>query len=225
MVKQNLESKQAYTYKPPTSSDLLGEFEANHRSYQSFKSKGLDKNQVGIDKDGKPISTVNEILDGYRGSQGGIFKQVRQFLSQVDTSKGPIERRVIKLERRIDLNPDTHKKEEHLVTHVNWVAKDYLGNEVIAYDIKEGMYNNPKVSTILVEGRAVPKYTNWEAVYDTPFSPEAVDDALEDNINPDVIYFVRSRTTRDDSLSLEQFRDTEWNEAINISKTGKGANR
>lgn len=214
MVKQNLESKQAYSYEPPTGSDPLEEFEQNHRSYQLFRLNGLDKIGSVRDAEGKVTETyINAVLDK------SIFLRLRQFLISVDPSKGPITKKVVRLERRKD--PDG----EHLVIHCNWNAKDFLGNDIGIDGIKEGIYNQPVTKTVLVQGKAVKTYQNWTAKYDIPFTPEAVDKALEDQELDTVLFMLRGRTTRDDSFSLEQFRDTTWDDAVNISKQGKGLNR
>lgn len=214
MVKQNLESKQAYSYEPPTGSDPLGEFEQNHRSYQLFRQQGLDKLGPTLDDKGNPVETyVQTVLDK------SIFLRLRQFLNNVDPSKGPITKRVIRLERRKD--PDG----EHLVIHCDWNAKDFMGNDIGIDGIKEGIYNEPVTRNTIVRGRTVKTFTNWVAKYDIPFSKEAVDKALEDQDLDTILFMIRLRTNRDDTLSLEQFRDTEWKEAVNISNERKGANR
>jgi len=220
--KQVNQATATYSYLPPTQADLIEEFEQNHRSYQAFKEKGLDKNQVEIDALGKPVSTVNKILDI------GLFRRVRIFLNNVDLSKGPIQRRVNRLERRRSMNPNTNKMEEYLVVHVAWTAKDYLDNRIEHADFREGMYNQPVVNTQIVQGKKSIRYVNWQAVYDIPFSKEAVNEALENQINPPELidYFVRvSQTTRDNTFSLEQFRDSTFAECQEISKQGKGLNR
>ena len=208
-------------YAPPTEADLIDKFEANNRSYQLFKQQGLDKDFNGVwesgPKMGQPMSTVEKILDE------GLFRRLRSFLVEVDKSKGPIQRKVIKLERRRGT-----KGQEFLVAHVHWVAKDYLGNPLESTEVLEGMYNEPVVQTVLVQGKAVKKYHNWTAVYDIPFTKEAVDNALKDQVNePELIkYLVRtSQSDRDDSYSLEQFRDSTFEQCIEIHKQGKGLNR
>ena len=205
-----------YTYYPPTEGDLLEEFEKQHRSYQLFKQKGLDKLQL---QDG---TVINKILDE------GVFRRVRRFLNNVDIAKGPIERKVRRLERRRNMDPNTHKMQEYLVVHVEWIAKDFLGNMLSWHDFREGLYNDPQTRTEIVNGRQVRRYVNWNAMYDIPFSKEAVDEALDNQINsPELIdYFVRvSSTTRDNTFSLEQFRDTTFEECQEISKQGKGLKR
>ena len=224
MVKQNLTtSKQADSYYPPQSGDLLEEFENTHPTYRLFKEKGLHKDAIAKDVNGNNISTVNRILDD------GLFRRLRRdFLNNIDLSKGPIERRVVKLERRRDLNPDTKKMEQYLVTHVEWLAKDFLGNQLVSTKVLEGMHNKPIVQTTLVQGKKVTKYVNWQAVYDIPFTKEAVNETLENQQNsPEIIkYMVRtSQSNRDDSYSLEQFRDSTFEECQEISKQGKGLNR
>jgi len=77
MVKQNLENKQVnYSYLPPTEEPFLDTFEQNHRSYQLFKERGLDKDVAGPHetgpKIGQPMSTVEKILDE------GIFRRLRR---------------------------------------------------------------------------------------------------------------------------------------------------
>ena len=208
-------------YYPPTTEPFLEIFEQNNRSYQLFKEKGLDKDVAGVHetgpKLGQPMSTVEKILDE------GLFRRLRPFLVTVDSAKGPIQRKVIKLERRRGTG-----KQEFLVTHVEWIAKDYLGNPLISTQVLEGMYNEPVVQTVLVQGKAVKKYQNWKPVYDIPFSTEAVDKALENQVNePELIkYMVRtSQSDRDDSFSLEQFRDSTFEQCQEISKQGKGLNR
>ena len=224
MVKQNQESKQANSYYPPQTGDLLEEFESTHPSYKLFKQKGLDKMQMSpgdTDANGKQQYIIDRILSE------GPFRQVRDFLNKVDPTKGPIERQVNILERRRDPDPITHKRSEHLVVHVTWVAKDFLGNEIKGYDIKEGMCNEPLTRVEIVNGRREIKYSNWKAIYDIPFSKETVDEALENSINTteDIRFLIRQQTSRDNTFSLEQFRDTTWDEAIEISRTGKGLNR
>src|SRR6185503_6127841 len=215
-------SKQANDYYPPQSGDLLEEFE-RHPTYRIFKEKGLNKDIVEKDVNGNNVSTVNKILDD------GLFRRLRRdFLNNVDLSKGPIERRVIKLERRRDLNPDTRKMQEYLVSHVEWIAKDFLGNELVSTKVLEGMHNKPVVQTNLVNGKKVARYVNWQAVYDIPFTKEAVDEALENQQNsPEIVkYMVRTtQSNRDDTYSLEQFRDSTFEECQEISKQGKGLNR
>jgi len=217
MIKQNQQtSKTYYSYYPPKGADLLGEFEQNHRSYQLFKELGLDRDFIGLDRSGNKQTTVNRILDD------GLFRRLRPFLLQVDLAKGPIQRRVIKLERRKD------KGNEYLVTNTEWVAKDYLGNELVSTLVKEGMYNEPVTQTVMVKGKTVRQYSNWKPVYDIPFSVEAVDKTLEDQINDmdSIKFMVRtSQSERDDSYSLEQFRDSTFVECIDIHKQGKGLNR
>ena len=210
--------KESYSYNPPTGTDPLGEFEQNHRSYQLFREQGLDKigpfPELGkCDHCGAPDSYQHSVLDE------SIFLRLRQFLNNVDPSKGPIEKKVIRLERRKDVDG------EHLVIHCDWSAKDYLGNDISVDGVKEGIYNEPKTRTQLVRNKAVRTYQNWVAKYDIPFSAKAVDDALEGQDAESVIYMARHRTTRDDTLSLEQFKDKTWNEIVEISKTGKGLNR
>ena len=220
MVKQDL--KPTYTYMPPTSEDVLGEFTKNNRSYQEFFNKGLDKIMLGVDRTGRPLSVINRILDA------GIYRRTLKWLSLVDLAKGPIERRVDRLERRRDLDSDTHKTVEHLVVHVMWVGKDFNGNEIFLSGITEGMYNYPKVMTRLEGGRRLTTYDSWEARYDIVFTKEAVDKALENNLNPPELinYFVRvSRTQRDGTYSLQQFRDTTWDECQEITRGSKGINR
>ncbi len=39
----NMPQQATYSYKPPTGSDPLGEFEQNHSSYQLFRMHGLDQ--------------------------------------------------------------------------------------------------------------------------------------------------------------------------------------
>ena len=221
MVKQD--SKQANNYFPPTGEDLLTDFEETHPTYRLFRQAGLDKDKVTIDSSGNPVSTVNKILDD------GLFRRLRRgFLSQVDLAKGPIKRKVIKLERRRDFNPETRKIQEYLVTHVEWIAKDFLGNDLVSTKVLEGMHNRPLTQTTLVKGKKVTKYSNWQPVYDIPFTKEAVNEALENQLNyPEAVkYMVRtSQSDRDDSYSLEQFRDSTFEECIEIHKQGKGANR
>jgi len=216
MVKQD--SKQTnYSYYPPQSGDLLAEFEANNRSYQLFKEAGLDRDVLPIpDRFGNKQSTINKILDD------GIFRRLRPFLIDTDISKGPIKRRVVKLERRKD------KGKESLVTHVEWVSKDFLGNELVSTVVKEGMYNEPIIQTAIVKGKTVRHYSNWRPVYDIPFSPEAVDKTLEDQINDidSIKFMVRtSQSERDDSYSLEQFRYSTFQQCVDIHKKGEGLNR
>lgn len=216
MVKQ---SQQTYTYLPPTEEPFLDSFEQNNRSYQLFKEKGLDKDVAGIDDEYPygPISTVQKILNK------GLFRRLRPFLIQVDSAKGPIQRKVIKLERR--RGP---KLQEFLVTHVQWVGKDYLGNTLESTEVLEGMYNEPVVNTILEKGKAIKKYQNWIPKYDIPFSVDAVNKSLENQINEleNIKFLVRtSQSDRDDSYSLEQFRDSTFEECVEIHKQGKGLNR
>lgn len=218
MVKQ---SQQTYTYFPPTEEPFLDTFQENNRSYQLFIEKGLHKDKAGIIEDGpfagQIISSVEKILND------GIFRRLIAFLIQVDSAKGPIKRKVIKLERRRGTG-----KQEYLVTHVQWIAKDYLGNELVSTEVLEGMYNEPIVQTTLVKGKAIKKYQNWQPVYDIPFSVEAVDKALENQVNEleNIKFLVRtSQSDRDDSYSLEQFRDSTFEECIEIHKQGKGLNR
>jgi len=220
MVKQNLntESKQANSYFPPQEGDLLEEFERTHPTYKLFKEKGLNKDK------GEEQSTIDRLLSN--GDQA-LFKGHRTFLNKVDLSKGPVERKVVRLERRKDLNPETHKMQESLVIHTHWVAQDFLGNRIEYDDIKEGMYNKPVVTTEIVNGKRLTRYSNWQAVYDIPFSKEAVDEALENQINPPelVNYFVRYNTTRDDTFTLEQFQNLTFDQCQEISRQGKGLNR
>ncbi len=221
MVKQDLVKQNTNTYFPPTKEPLLDSFEENNRSYQLFKEKGLDKDTAGVHETGplmgQPISTVDKILSE------GLFRRLRPFLVQVDPAKGPIQRKVIKLERRRGT-----ARQEFLVTHVYWTAKDYLGNPLESTEVLEGMHNEPVVATTLIQGKAIKKYQNWKPVYDITFSVEAVDKALENQVNePELIkYLVRtSQSDRDDSYSLEQFRDSTFEECIEIHKQGKGLNR
>ena len=224
---ENKQVAQSYTYNPPTSSDLLEEFEKNHRSYQLFKELGLDKDKAGVHesvtKQGQPMSSLERILDE------GLFRRLRRdFLTNVDLAKGPIERKVVKLERRKGLNPESRKSQEYLVTHVMWMAKDYLGNDLVSVELLEGMHNQPKTSTTIVKGKKVTQYQNWLPVYDIPFTVDAVNQTLENQVNPPELikYMVRtSQSERDDSYSLEQFRDSTFEECIEIHKQGKGANR
>jgi len=210
-------------YAPPQEGDLLEAFENQHPSYKLFKEKGLNRDSTGKDVEGKDITTVNKILDD------GLFRRLRRdFLNKVDLSKGAIERKVIKLERRRDLSSETRKMQEYLVTHVHWVAKDFLGNDLISTEVLEGMHNKPVTSTEIIKGKRVTRYQNWQPVYDISFSKEAVNEALENQINPlELIkYMVRtSRSNRDDTYSLEQFRDSNFEECQEISKQGKGLNR
>ncbi len=210
-------------YYPPQSGDLLEEFENNHPTYRLFKEKGLNRDSIGKDVEGKDITTVNRILDD------GLFRRLRRdFLNKVDLSKGAIERRVIKLERRRDLNPETRKMQEYLVTHVEWLAKDYLDNDLVSTKVLEGMHNKPLTQTTIIKGKRITQYQNWQPVYDIPFSKEAVNDALENQVNsPEIVkYMVRtSQSNRDDTYSLEQFRDSTFEECQEISRQGKGLNR
>ena len=206
------------SYYPPAQEPFLEEFEKNNRSYQLFREAGLDKDVIGLyesgPKVGQPQSTVARILDE------GIFRRLRPFLVQV---KGPIQRKVVKLERRKGL-----KQQEYLVVHTEWVAKDYLGNEQVSPIILEGMYNEPVTQNTVDKGKIIKKYANWTPQYDIPFSVDAVNQALENQINePEFIkYMVRtSRSERDDSYSLEQFRDSTFAECIEIHQKGKGLNR
>jgi len=221
MVKQNQESKQANSYYPPQTGDLLEEFERTHKSYQAFKEKGIHK-IADLDANGNPTTKMARLLDD------GLFRRVRIFLNNVDLSKGPIERKVTRLERRRSMNPITHKMEDNLVIHVAWVAKDFLGNTIEHSDFREGLYNLPLTTTTILNGKKQVNYSNWQAVYDIPFSKETVEEALENQINPVelVNYFVRvSQATRDGSFSLEQFRDSTFEQCQEISKQGKGLNR
>ena len=207
-------------YLPPKE-PFLEEFEKNNRSYQLFKQAGLDKDVAGVVESGldagKPISTINKILDN------GLFRRLRPFLVTVDSSKGPIQRKVIKLERRRGV-----KQQEYLVVHTEWIGKDYLGNEIISPIILEGMYNEPVTQNQIDKGKIVKRYANWQPVYDIPFSVDAVNEALENQINEpeNIKYMVRtSKTERDDTYSLEQFRDSTFDECIDIHQKGKGLNR
>ena len=208
-------------YYPPTKEPFLKEFEDNNKTYQLFREKGLDDDVAGVveygQDAGKPISTVKKILDE------GLFRRLRPFLANVDPSKGPIQRKVIKLERRRGT-----KQQEFLVVHTEWVAKDYLGNEHVSPVILEGMYNDPLINNTLVKGKVIKKYQNWQPVYDIPFTAETVNEALENQINePEFIKcMVRtSKSERDDTYSLEQFRDSTFEQCIEIHKQGKGLNR
>ena len=220
MVKQNQESKQANVYYPPQSGDLLEEFERTHPTYKLFKEKGIDK-IPDVNDSGEVTTKMGHILND------GLFRGVRRFLNNVDLSKGPIQRKVIKLERRRGLNPETNKIEENLVIHTHWVAQDFLGNTIAYDDVREGLYNKPIIATEIINGKRVTRYSNWKAVYDIPFTAEAVNEALENQINPIelVNYFVRFNANRDGSFSLEQFRDTTWEQCREISTQGKGLNR
>ena len=215
----NKPSKQASDYYPPTKEPFLDTFEQNNKSYQLFKEQGLDKDVAQLDDNPPhgPISTVEKILSR------GLFRRLRPFLVEVDSSKGPIQRKVIKLERRRGT-----KNQEFLVVHTEWIAKNYLGNDLVSTVVLEGMYNEPVVRNEIVKGKVIKKYANWNPVYDILFSKEAVDQALENQINePELIkYMVRtSQTSRDDTFSLEQFRDSTFAECVQISKDGKGLNR
>jgi len=209
MVKQNLntESKQANVYYPPQTGDLLEEFERTHPTYKLFKEQGIDK-IPDINERGEATTKMGTILND------GLFRGHRRFLNNVDLAKGPIERKVVRMERRRDMNPETHKMQESLVVHVHWVAQDFLGNTIGFDDIKEGMYNKPVMVTEIINGKRHTRYTNWLPVYDIPFTPEAVDEALENQINPPELinYFVRFRSHRDDTFTLERFRDSvlQW---------------
>jgi len=218
MVNKPAVSKQANSYSPPQEGDLLEEFERTHPTYKLFKEKGLDKDK------GQEESTTSKLLSN--GDQA-LFKEHRRFLNNVDLSKGPIDRKVVRLERRRDLNPETHKMQESLVVHVHWVAKDFLGNTISHTDVKEGIYNKPVVTTEIINGKRVTRYSNWQAVYDIPFSKDAVDEALDNQINPPEMIdcFVRYNTTRDNTFTLEQFRDLTFEQCQDISRQGKGLNR
>jgi hypothetical protein len=151
-----------------------------------------------------------------------------RFLSIVDIAKGPIKRRVDRLERRRDLDPVTYKMQEYLVAHVIWQAKDFNDNDIFCLDIKEGFYNYPKVHQEIVNRKRTIIYDMWEPRYDIPFSPAAVDEALKDSINPPelVNYFVRvSKTQRDGNYSHDQFRDSSWEDCVKITGENKGLNR
>jgi len=169
MTKQGLSNQALSVYYPPQSGDLLEEFERTHPTYKLFREKGLDKDRVEKDVNGNDVSTVNKILDD------GLFRRLRRgFLVQIDLSKGPIERKVIKLERRRDLNPDTKKMQEYLVTHVEWIGKDFLGNEIVSTEVLEGMCNKPITQTTLVKGRRVTALNPWGAntlEWTTPLRP------------------------------------------------------
>jgi len=222
MPTANKQVTKVNNYAPPQEGDLLEEFENQHPSYKLFKEKGLGRDKTSVDQNGNPTSTINRILDD------GVFRLQRRFLNNVDLSKGPIQRKVVRMERRRDMNPNTNKMQESLVVHTHWVAKDFLGNMIAQDDILEGMHNQPVVQTTLVGGKRATEYVSWLPVYDIPFTKEAVNEALENQINPpDVInYFVRvSRTQRDNTYSLEQFRDSTFEECQEINRKGSGLNR
>ena len=221
MPTANKQVTKVNNYAPPQEGDLLEEFERTHKSYIAFKEKGIHK-IPDVDANGNPTTKMARLLDD------GLFRRIRIFLNNVDLSKGPIERKVTRLERRRSMNPVTHKMEDNLVVHVAWIAKDFLGNTIEHSDFREGLYNLPLTTTTIVNGKKQVNYSNWQAVYDIPFSKETVDEALDNQINPPelVNYFVRvSQATRDGSFSLEQFRDSTFEECQEISKQGKGLNR
>jgi hypothetical protein len=115
--------------------------------------------------------------------------QEKNFISQVDVSKQPIERTVTKIVRVKDIDYKSEKKErkEFLYYFENWNGIDWAGNRIAPVtDHIEGIYQEQLTNKVIQKNKVVGRErTGQRTVYYIPFSKNKVDDIIENSVGTD----------------------------------------
>lgn len=174
---------------------------STHKSYKSYENA---------------IPEVEDIMDEVPHKVSAQYDREMEFISQVDTSKGPIKRTILSMVRvRV-------KGKEFLYYTENWEAKDWKNADInpvtaIIQGIHVQAILKPKVDE---RNRKIgSEYLRGEDVYEIPYSREVVDQLISetgtdrDSIN----YHVKnSAIGRRDDCFYNQFVNTTWNQASDI---------
>ncbi len=174
---------------------------STYKSYQSY---------VNTEKD------VEDIMDKIPHKIAAQYDREMEFLSMVDTSKGPIKRTILSMVRtRIN-------GKEYLYYTENWEATDWKNAEVNpVVERMEGIHQEvitkPKVDE---RNRKIgAEYIRNVDVYDIPYSRETVDKLIaESGTDRDTIkyHFKNTELGRRSKCFYNQFVNTDWNKAADI---------
>lgn len=138
--------------------------------------------------------------------------QEKNFLAEVDTTKGDIERTVTRMVRLKAPDYTTKKRErkEFLVYYENWTGKNWAGKKVAPVaDHVVGVYQEQEVEPRIERNRIVGyDRTGQHTVHYIPFSKEKVDEIIENSIGSDketIVFIVKDGPVRNDKYSYDQF--------------------
>jgi hypothetical protein len=149
--------------------------------------------------------------------------QEKNFLSEVDTSKGEIEKQVNTIVRIMAIDHDDPKKKrkEFMYWYENWRGKNWQGQSVPPVtDHVEGIYYEQDTEPIIERNRKVgDRRVGQHEVFYIPFSKEKVDELVEMSVGTEketINYVVKTPTIRGGGYTYEQFVSSTFPEAVQM---------
>lgn len=172
------------------------EDEEVQQQQEEVDTLGPDVEEIAEDEEvieDEPIEYNNLTKESYLRKKlvvpQNLDMQEQNFLSQVDTSKGEIERKVTKICRvkAVDQKDKQKKRKEFIYYYENWYGKDWVGNDIPPVtDHVEGIYYEQLTQNIINKNRITgKKRTGQQIVYYIPFSKQAVDKIIENSVGSD----------------------------------------
>jgi hypothetical protein len=149
--------------------------------------------------------------------------QEKNFLSEVDTSKGEIEKQVNTIVRimAIDHEDPKKKRKEFMYWYENWRGKNWQGQSVPPVtDHVEGIYYEQDTEPIVERNKKVgDRRVGQHEVFYIPFSKEKVDELVEMSVGTEketINYVVKTPTIRGGGYTYEQFVSSTFPEAVQM---------
>lgn len=149
--------------------------------------------------------------------------QIKNFLSEVDTTKGDIEKTVTKIVRikAIDYTDKKKKQKEFMYWYENWNGKDWQSRKVSPVtDHVEGIYKEQEVEPIIERNKKTGvKRSGEHTIYYIPYNKEKVDELITNSIGTEketIKYVIKTPTQRNDDFTYEQFTSLSFDECVGL---------
>jgi hypothetical protein len=160
---------------------------AKKKEIVPLKEEEVEEESPIIDYNNKTEESY--VKQGLVVADNVLNTQEKNFISQVDTSKNPIERTVTKIVRVKDIDYKSEKKErkEFLYYFENWNGIDWAGNRIAPVtDHIEGIYQEQLTNKVIQKNKVVGRErTGQRTVYYIPFSKNKVDEIIESSVGTD----------------------------------------
>lgn len=149
--------------------------------------------------------------------------QIKNFLSEVDITKGDIEKTVTKIARikAIDYTDKKKKQKEFMYWYENWNGKDWQSRKVSPVtDHVEGIYKEQEVEPIIERNKKTGvKRSGEHTIYYIPYTKEKVDELITNSIGTEketIKYMIKTPTQRNDDFTYEQFTSLSFDECVGL---------
>jgi hypothetical protein len=158
-----------------------------------------------------------------------IHKYKEDFLNRVSLEKGPIQFKYNSFMRQrvIDYNSKKHERKEFLTWSVDWLAKDFLGDQIVDSAVMEhieGEYMEQLKKTVTEKGQIVGYERIGERkVFTIPWDRKTLDEKIAESFESDketIIYYVKFLSSRT-QFTYEQFATLSYDELSDLQAKHK----